>query len=142
VTSLVHLCRPTLTRCCNLLTKVNLELYTKYLSKEKGKDVMYVCVVKTLYGALQAALLFWKELSGYLILEGFEVNLYNNCVANKMINGAQCNMLWQVDDLKLLHVADQVLDKLVKKLDRCYWEIAPLTVTKGTVHDYAPWHDS
>jgi hypothetical protein len=50
-----------------LLTKVDTELYTKYLSKEGEKDVMYVHLAKALYGMLQTALLFWKDLSGYLI---------------------------------------------------------------------------
>lgn len=41
-----------------LLTKVDPELYTKYLSKEGDKDVMYMKLAKALYGMLQAALLF------------------------------------------------------------------------------------
>jgi len=86
------------------LTKVDPELYTKYLSQEKGKDVMYVRLTKALYGTLQAALLFWKDLSGYLISEGYELNPYDSCVANKIVNGTQCTVLWHVDDLKLLHV--------------------------------------
>jgi hypothetical protein len=31
------------------------ELYTKYLSKEGEKDIMYVKLAKALYGTLQAA---------------------------------------------------------------------------------------
>jgi hypothetical protein len=119
-----------------LLMKVDPELYTQYLTTENGKDVMYVKLAKALYGTLQAALLFWKDLSGYLIEEGFELNPYDNCVANKIINGTQCTVLWHVDDLKCSHVAQQVLEDLVAKLNARYGEIAPLTVTRGTVHDY------
>jgi hypothetical protein len=35
-----------------LLTKVNPELYMKYLTKEGDKDVMYVKLAKDLYGML------------------------------------------------------------------------------------------
>jgi hypothetical protein len=119
-----------------LLTKVDPELYSKYLSKENGKDVMYVRLAKALYGTLQAALLFWKDLSGYLISEGFELNPYDDCVANKTIAGTQCTVLWHVDDLKLSHVTEWVLDELIEKMNARYGEMTPLTVTKGTLHDY------
>ena len=49
-----------------LLEKVNKEKYSKYLSEENGKSVVYVKLQKALYGTLQAALLFWKDLSGQL----------------------------------------------------------------------------
>jgi hypothetical protein len=119
-----------------LLTKVDPELYTQYLSQENGKDVMYVKLAKALYGTLQAALLFWKDLSSYLISEGFELNPYDSCVANKMIDGAQCTVLWHVDDLKLSHIAQQVLEELIARLNSRYGELAPLTITRGTKHDY------
>jgi hypothetical protein len=57
-----------------LLTKVDPELYTKFLCKEGKKDTMYVQLTKALYGTLQAALLFWKDLSGHLIRQGFVLN--------------------------------------------------------------------
>jgi len=35
---------------------------------------------------------------------GFKINEYDHCVANKLIKGKQCTILWHVDDLKILHV--------------------------------------
>jgi hypothetical protein len=87
-----------------LLAKVNPCLYTKYLARERGQDVMYVKLKKALYGTLQAALLFWKDLTETLTNMGFVVNPYNWCVANKLINGKQCTIVWHVDDLKVSHV--------------------------------------
>jgi hypothetical protein len=89
-----------------LLTKVDPDLYTKYLRKEKGKDMMYLHLTKAPYGTLQAALLLWKDLRGYLILEGFKLNPYDNCVANKIVNGAQSTVLWYIKNLKLLDQRD------------------------------------
>jgi len=35
---------------------------------------------------------------------GFTINPYDQCIANKTINGRQCNIIWHVDDLKISHV--------------------------------------
>lgn len=122
-----------------LLMKVDPELYSKFLCQENGKDKMYVHLAKALYGTLQAAMLFWKDLSGYLILEGFTLNLYDNCITNKVIVGMQCTVLWHVNNLKMSHVADHILDELVDQLNGHYGKIAPLTVMQGAqgmTHDY------
>jgi hypothetical protein len=96
-----------------LLTKVDPELYTKFLSKENGKDVMYVQLAKALYGTLQAAMLFWKDLTGYFITFGFVLNPYDNYVANKTIDGTQCTILWHVDNLKITYAKQKVIKDLV-----------------------------
>jgi hypothetical protein len=119
-----------------LLTKVDPKLYTKFISKENGKDVMYVRLAKALYGMLQAVLLFWKDLTGYLQELGFALNPYDNCVANKTINGTQCTILWHADDLKVSHVNQAVLENIINLLNKRYGKLDPLTVTRGDVHDY------
>jgi hypothetical protein len=97
---------------------------------------MYVHLAKALYGTLQVALLFWKDLSGYLVEQGFILNPYDNCVVNKLMDGTQCTILWHVDDLKLSHLKQHVLEDLVNTLNERYDKIAPLTVTRGDIHDY------
>jgi hypothetical protein len=76
-----------------VIIKVDPKQYTKYVVKENGKDVIYVILTKALYGTLQAALLFWQNLSGELTKWGFEINPYDFCVANKTINGKQCTVV-------------------------------------------------
>jgi hypothetical protein len=100
-----------------LLTKIDPDLYAKFMMVEGGKDVMYVKLTKVLYGTLQAAMLFWKDLTSYLAKRGFVLNPYDNCIANKMIDGAQCTILWHVDDLKILHVKQEVLEDLIAILN-------------------------
>ena len=51
-------------------------------------------IKKALYGLLKAALLFYEKLSSDLIADGFEINPYDPCVANKMINGEQMTVVW------------------------------------------------
>jgi hypothetical protein len=49
-----------------LLAKVDPNLYEKYIVDKKGKSALYVKLKKALYGTLQAAMLFWKDLTGNL----------------------------------------------------------------------------
>jgi hypothetical protein len=120
----------------HLWTKVDPKRYSKFVVTERGKQVIYVKLKKALYGTLQAALLFWKDLSGCLTEMGFELNKYDEYVANKMIDGKQCTILWHVDDLKLSHMGDAVVEEIISKLDERYGKEAPLGVTRGKVHDY------
>jgi hypothetical protein len=119
-----------------LLTKVDPKHYSQFVASERGKKVIYVKLKKALYGTLQAALLFWKDLSGYLQEMGFKLNPYDRCVANKMIDGKQCTTLWHVDDLKISHVKDEVIEDVISTLSERYGKEAPLVVTRGKVHDY------
>lgn len=120
-----------------LLTRVNPDHYQKFVTRENGKKVLYVQLQKALYGTLQAALLFWKELSGFLVQQlGFELNPYDNCVANKTINGKQCTICWHVDDLKLSHCDQAVLEQVLEKLNERFGKEDPLSVNRGDVHDY------
>jgi hypothetical protein len=94
-----------------LLLDIDRELYAPFMMEENGKPVIYVKLEKALYGTLQAALLFWRNLSGFLMEEGFTLNPYDECVANKMINGQQCTIVWHVDDLKISHVSEEVTEQ-------------------------------
>jgi hypothetical protein len=51
-----------------MLVKMDPKLYRKYVKDEHGKSVLYVELLKALYGTLRAALLFWKLLSSKLVL--------------------------------------------------------------------------
>jgi len=120
-----------------LLVRVNPDKYEKFVEYENGKPVIYVKLSKALYGTLQASLLFWKDLTGHLTKWGYTVNPYDECVMNKTINGKQCTVLWHVDDIKMSHVEGAVLEELLGKLDGVYGsKEAPLTVTRGKVHEY------
>ena len=119
-----------------LLARVDPESYEKYIAYEKGKPVIYIKLKKALYGTLQAALLFWKDLTGALKEWGFELNPYDECVANKDIDGSQCTILWHVDDLKISHLNPDVVSDIINKLNARYGKEAPLTVTRGKVHEY------
>ena len=120
-----------------LLLEIDHEMYKDYVVVEKGERVMYMELLKALYGTLRAAHLFWQKLSKQLIDEwGFTPNKYDDCVANKMINGQQMTVVWHVDDLKVSHVDAMEVEKFVQQMEETFGQETPLTVSRGQVHDY------
>ena len=57
-----------------LLTKLDPNLYRKYVTNKEVRTVLYVELKKSLYGTLQAVLLFWRNLMSILQKWGFEIN--------------------------------------------------------------------
>ena len=111
--------------------------YAKFIIKERNKPVLYTELDKALYGTLQAALLFWQRLSQFLTDRlGFTINPYDECVANKIINGSQCTIAWYVDDLKISHQSQDVIEEVFQDLQSEFGKEAPLTVSRGKVHNY------
>ena len=68
------------------------------------KGVLYVMMVMALYSMLQSSLLYYKKLQEDIKLIGFEVNPYDPCLENCMVNGKQHTITWHVDDVKSSHV--------------------------------------
>jgi hypothetical protein len=120
----------------DMLMELDSTKYAQYITTQHGKKVMYVQLVKALYGTLRAALLFWRKLSETLTNQGFTINPYDQCVANKLINGSQCTVLWHVDDLKISHVEPEVVTSVIDSLSKKFGKDAPMTITRGKVHDY------
>ena len=65
---------------------------------------------KSLYGTLQAALLFWGNLTSILQEWGFEINPYDWCTANNTINRKQMTFIWHVEDLDISHENVEIVD--------------------------------
>ena len=69
-----------------LMAKTDSKLYRNYLTDEKGKKVLYLCLQKASYGMVKSAFLLYRKLISGLKGMGFEVNPYDPCVVNKMVN--------------------------------------------------------
>ena len=119
------------------VAKLEPTIYRKYVwHDKKGKPMLYVRLKKALYGTLQAALLFWQLLSDTLVSWGFTINPYDQCVANKQINGKQCTIVWHVDDLKISHVNEEVVEDIIARLNKKFGKESPLTTSRGKVLEY------
>ena len=59
--------------------------YEKFITMENGKKVLYIQLIKVLYGCMHSALLWYYMFKGKLEKMGFKLNPYDLCVANKEI---------------------------------------------------------
>ena len=120
-----------------MLLEIDEEMYGEYVVMEKGEQVMYMELLKALYGTLRAARLFWQKLSKQLIdVWGFVPNKYDDCVVNKTINGSQMTVVWHVDDLTVSHTDDQDVGKFIRQMEDTFGKDTPLTVSQGKTHEY------
>ena len=95
--------------------------------------MLYLKLRTALYGIMQAALLWYETFSTCLRADGFKLNPYDPCVANKMVNGKQCTICWHVDDSKISHEDPTVVDKVIKMIDDKFGET---TVHRGKNHTF------
>ena len=112
----------------DIMCDVNPE-YKEDIQYESGKKVLYVQILKALYGMIESALLWYQLYSDVLQKEGFEINPYDKCVANKMINGKQCTIGWYVDDNMLSHVDPTVVDSVIEMMEGYF---PGLVIERGT----------
>jgi hypothetical protein len=111
-------------------------IYKEYVVYENGQKVLYVHITKAIYGLLVSAMLFYKKLMKDLQGYGFEINPYDPCVANKMVNGKQLTVSWHVDDLKSSHVKTKINDEFLQWIKDTYGSIGEVKITRGKVHEY------
>ena len=98
--------------------------------------MLYLEVLKALYGMLQSSLLWYKKLRQDLESQGFVINPYDPCVANKMVRGKQMTVVWHVDDLKISHVLQEAVDSFVDWVKKKYGSIGTVKTTIGKRHPY------
>ena len=64
---------------------------------------MYLLFTRVTYGCIESELLWYNPFYTMLGGLGFEINPYDKCVANKVIEVAQCTIAWYIEDNKLSH---------------------------------------
>ena len=95
--------------------------------------MLYLEVLKALYGTLRAARLIWEKFFGKQLEWGFEANPYISCVVNKMVDGKQCTIGWHVNDVRCLHVEPMVVKQMIDFMSKEFGKDAPLTVSHDKV---------
>ncbi len=99
-------------KIAKLMVLVEPKLWREYVTySSSGVLMLYVKIHKALYGMLESALAFYKLLREKLEKEGFVVNPYDPCVANKEVNESQMTVTWLVDDVKVSHIEESKVEK-------------------------------
>ena len=116
----------------DIMCKVNPE-YLKDVRFEYGKKTLYLRVLKALYGCIESALLWYNLYVSTLKDMGFVINPYDRCVANTVIDGSQCTILWYVDDNKLSHMSENVVTSIVGRIKKHFGD---LVISRGKEHTF------
>jgi hypothetical protein len=119
-----------------MMIQIAPKVYRKYMSVDKkGTKILYVKLQKALYGLMRANLLFYWKLRKELEAYGFEINLYDPCIANKMTEaGKQLMVIWHVDNLMESCKDDFELTKFSCYLAKIYGP--KLRMHMGRKHEY------
>ena len=94
---------------------------------------LYVKLTRPLYGLIEAAKLWYDEISSTLMKLGFEKNAYDQCTYNRDYKGHQHTVIIHVDDLKSTCCDDGANQELICALRDKYKEI---NVEEGDIHSY------
>ena len=94
---------------------------------------MYVELLKPLYGLIEAAQLWYTNITTTLSDAGFVQNSYDKCVWNRMFGDDQQTIVIHVDDLKITCKNEEANKDIVRVLREKYKDV---TVNEGMVHSY------
>ena len=119
------------------LIKLDPNTYRKCCFKMYGKRVIYAKAKKAIYGTLRGAILAYNKLVKHMTEDwGFKPNHYDHCTMNKIVNGKQLTVVWHVDDLKISHKEQAVVEAFIDDLNSVYGTKEEVSVNIGKVHDY------
>jgi hypothetical protein len=117
-----------------LMVKMDPKIYQKYVTIKKGRQVLYLRLQKALYGIMESALLFYRKLIKELKEMDFEINPYDPCVANKVVDRTQMTVRMHLDDMMISHVSQCEILKFVRHIKDIYGD--NLAKNVGMTHDY------
>ena len=120
----------------DMLVQVDSNMYGPHVVYERGRKVVYVQVLKAIYGMLTASLLWYKKFRKDLEAIGFKFNDYDACIANRIKDGSQQTIRFHVDDIMSSHKNPKVNDKFGEWLERMYGSYKAVKPLRGKVHDY------
>ena len=78
--------------------------YKAYVTRGKrGVNNLLLHCQNALYGTIVVSLLYYRKFTKSLESIGFDINPYDTCVANKVVDGSQITIFFHVDDCKMTH---------------------------------------
>ena len=104
----------------DMLAELECGIYRKHVVFENGDKVIYVIVLREIYGIIVAELLFYNKLGGDLEKIGFGLNPYDPCVANSITVGKKHTAIFHVDNFMYSHLNPEVNDKFKEWIKHNY----------------------
>ena len=116
--------------------------YKAYVTMDKrGVKHLLLRFHNSLYRTMVEIMIYYRKFTKSLTGTGFDINLYDPCVANKVINGSHMKICFHVDDCKMSHSQHKDNDCMTKRLSQEYEIIfedgsGHMSVIQVKVHEY------
>jgi Reverse transcriptase (RNA-dependent DNA polymerase) len=126
----------------DMLVEIAPEVYKPYVSiNHRGEKTIILRCQNAIYGTMVASLHYYKKFTKSLLDEGFTLNPYDPCVANKTVEGNQITICFHVDDCKIAHRNSKIVDETIEWLRVKYESIfedgsGKMKVSRGKIHEY------
>ena len=52
----------------------------------------------------------------------------------KNVKGKECNIIWNVDNLKMLRVDSNIFSRIIYEIDAEYGKLAKIAITQGKIN--------
>ena len=122
-----------------MLCEIASEFYEDFVAHDNDNNkISYTSILKLLCGMLKASILHYQKFIGGTSEIRYELNYYDSCVVNKIINAKQHTLLWDMDNIKASHADLKVNDKFAKwaELTCRSKELGYVKICRGKKHDY------
>jgi hypothetical protein len=126
----------------DMLVEIAPDTYKPYVSvNHKGLKTLIVRCHNAIYGTMVASIQYSRKFTKSLLDEGFSLNPYDPCVANKTIDRHQMSICFHVDDCKISHRNAKEVDNVIQWLRTEYESIfedgsGKMKVPRGKIHEY------
>ena len=107
--------------------------YAEFVTCEKGRKTLFLQLKKVLYGCVKSALLWYRLFCDTLQDLGFVLNPHDPCVVNAQMKGSQCTIVWYIDDNKISHKEQTVVNDIIQCIEA---KFGPMTKTQGDDHEF------
>ena len=101
--------------------------YEQFVTNENGRKTLFLQLKKALYGCVKSTLLWYRLFCDTLQDLGFTLNPY------AQIMGSQCTIVWYVDDNKISHKDQAVVNDTIQCIEA---KFSPMTKTQGDEHEF------
>ena len=88
--------------------------HKKNVRVENGVKVIYLQLLKNLYGCMKSALLWYDLYSKTFKSQGVLINPYDRCITNNTIRDKKCTIAWYVDHNKVSQVDNGLNKKVIE----------------------------
>ena len=110
--------------------------HKKNVRVENGVKVLYLLLLKSLYGCMESALLWYDLYLNTLTSQRFLINPYDRCIANSTTQDKQCTVAWYVYKKKVSHLDEEVNTKVIKTISEHFGN---LKVSSNKKHKSWKW---